>query len=167
MKNIVVLLFLIGAKVPALATESYVGLTQSQVSAFGEELGGGMWGGSLDYAIDIRRLKDKIHIFLIEFYGEFKLVDGGKKRRSTRTVDHIEFVLGADEKVSDSISFRCLDGQTSVVGVFKKKQAKAEGRFPAVRAWKIVDKKIASVTKLDSVSCDWFRNGDGDFPREL
>ncbi len=146
----------------------YIGLNQDQVGALGgNELGGGMWGESL--ALDIRFLDGKTNIFLIEFYGDFAQLSNGSKRRSSRTTDFLAIDLGKDERISDGSSFRCLDGEKSVIGAFKKSAAKEKGRFPASRAWKIdqTSKKILPLASLKSVTCDWFRNGDEEFPKNL
>lgn len=152
----------------SFSSGKYIGLTQDQVAALGgKPLSSGMWGENL--AVDTRFREGKTNIFLIEFYGEFQQQSNAIKRRSTRTVDFLAVSLTADERISDGSSFRCLDGETSVIGVFKKRVAQEKGRFPAIRAWKIdqTSKKILPVTDLRSVTCDWYRNGEEEFPKNL
>lgn len=146
----------------------YIGLNQDQVSALGgNELGSGMWGDSL--ALDIRIFDGKTNIFLIEFYGEYVQQPNGSKRRSSRTTDFLAVDVSKDERISDGGSFRCLDGEKSVIGAFKKSAAKEHGRFSASRAWKIdeISKKILPLASVKSVTCDWSRNGDEEFPKNL
>ena len=152
----------------SFSLERYIGFSQEQVSNLGGDvLGGGMWGNN--FALDMRLINGKVHIFLIEFYGSDKKQPNGAKRKASRATDFLVVKLEKGERISDGASFRCHDGETSVIGIFLKKWAKEKERFPASRAWKInqLSKKIVPLTTVRSVSCDWFRNGDEDFPKNF
>ena len=146
------------------AGTSYIGWTQDQVKKLGTSIGGGMW--EKDLAIDIRHTDKQDTLFLIEFTGEYKKQPEGGERKDSKVVDYVNVSIKKDQQISDGASFRCLENQTSVIGVFNKKDAKEKSRFPAQAAWKIdlTAKKLVEISDLKTVSCDWYRNGDEKFP---
>lgn len=159
---------LIAVSLPAFSIEKYIGLTQEDLKSFGgENVVSGMWGN--DFAVNMRTLNGERMVFLIEFSEKYEQQKDGKKRRPARTVDFLRIKLKSDEHLSDGASFRCREKETSVIGVFKKKLAKEEGYFSATHAWKIDEnsKKFVPLSTTSDVVCDWFQNGDEEFPKNL